>query len=405
MTTLRVRLVAPPSPERAESWGLFDSTGACTRSGSDRPDRWPDADRIEVVIAAPQVRIAAVKLPPMPASRVAGAASFAVEDQLAGAAADQLLGVSTQASDGRVRVVIVGRSLVTSIAASDRHIARIIAEPELATPVAGAWRWCANDDGAGFIRCSDGSAFPVEAPRDDGGLPAEVALALARAQDDAVAPSELRVEAAITDAVLARLQRDAEVRLARGNPWRWQAASPALFAAALDLRPSMPASTSTPPQRRFGRVFATALVLVGAALGIHIVAGVAEWAALRADAWRTEREWSELAVAAGVSPDAASTPQAARAGLARRYAELRHAQGLPAPDDALPLLARAAPALAALAPGVVKSAVYSDGHWTFDLARADPALIRDLDARMRAVRVPMLVATSGSGARVRVGGF
>jgi hypothetical protein len=132
---------------------------------------------------------------------------------------------------------------------------------------------------------------------------------------------------------------------------------------------------------------------------------VGEWTALRVDAWRAAREWTELAVAAGVAPDAAATPQAARAALARRYAELRHAQGLPAPDDALPLLARAAPALAALPPGTVKSAVYADGHWTLELARADPTLVRDLDARMRAARVPALVATSSTGTRVRVGGL
>ncbi len=103
-------------------------------------------------------------------------------------------------------------------------------------------------------------------------------------------------------------------------------------------------------------------------------------------------------------PTAATTPQAARAALARRYALLRHAQGLAAPDDALPLLARATAALAALPPGTVKSALYADGHWTLELARADPAVVRDLDARMRAARVPMLVATSASGARVRIGG-
>jgi hypothetical protein len=408
MTTLRVRLAAPPSLERTDSWGLFDSAGACARSGNDGPDRWPDADRIEALIAASQVRIAVVKLPPMPASRVAGAAGFAVEDQLAGAAADQLLGVSAQAPDGRVRVVIVARSLVSAIAASERPIARIVAEPELAAPVPAAWRWCAGDDGAAFIRCSDGSAFPVDAPRDDGALPAELALALTRAKSDGVAPTELRVDATIADAALARLQHDAGlsgVSVVRGNPWRWSAASPALFGAALDLRPSAPPTASDHPQRRLGRVFATALILGGAALAIHMVAGVAEWAALRVDAWRAAREWSELAAAAGVSPDAASTPESARAALARRYAELRHAQGLPAPDDALPLLARAAPALAALPPGIVKSAVYSDGHWTLELVRADPAVIRDLDARMRAARVPMLVAASAAGVRIRVGGL
>jgi hypothetical protein len=90
--------------------------------------------------------------------------------------------------------------------------------------------------------------------------------------------------------------------------------------------------------------------------------------------------------------------------LGRRYAALRHAQDLPAPDDALPLLARATPALAALPAGAVKSATYADGHWTLDLARPDAAAIADLDARLRAAGMPALVAPSATGTRVRFGG-
>jgi hypothetical protein len=404
MTTLRVRLAAPPLSDRADAWALFDPTGVCTRTGTDRPDAWPPADKIEVVIAASQLRIAIVKLPPMPASRVAGAAGFALEDQLAGTPADHRLAASAQAPDGRVRVVIVARSLVAGIVAAGRNIARIIAEPELAASIAG-WRWCAGDDAEGFVRCSDGSAFPVDGPLRDGALPPELALALARAQRDGIAPPQLRVDAAIDDATLAHLQREAGVAVARGNPWRWHVASPAAFASAIDLRPSTPTSADARSQRRFGRAFIPALMLGGAALAIHFVATVGEWASLQVDAWRDAREWTDLAVTAGVAPDAATTPQTARTALARRYADLRHAQGLSAPDDALPLLARAASALAALPPGIVKSATYADGHWTIELARADPAVIRDLDARMRAARVPVLVATSATGARVRIGGL
>ena len=322
------------------------------------------------MIAASHVRIATVKLPPMAASRVAGAAGFALEDQLAGAPAEHHLGVSAQAPDGRVRVVVVARALVAAIVAGEPRISRIIAEPELAAPIAG-WRWCADEGGTAFVRCSDGSAFPVDAPPADGALPSELALALARAERDGAAPAQLRVDATIADAALARLQREAGVAVMRGNPWRWHAAPAASFASALDLRPSAPATAAAAPQRRLGRAFAPALILGGAALAIHVVASVGEWAALRVDAWRSAREWTDLAVAAGVPSDAATTPQAARAALARRYALLRHAQGLAAPDDALPLLARAASALAALPPGSVKSA---------RLRR------RPLDARARARR-------------------
>ncbi len=50
--------------------------------------------------------------------------------------------------------------------------------------------------------------------------------------------------------------------------------------------------------------------------------------------------------------------------ITRRYAEARHRAGLAAPADALPLLARAAPALAALPAGVLRTAAYS--RWPLD---------------------------------------
>ncbi len=153
-----------------------------------------------------------------------------------------------------------------------------------------------------------------------------------------------------------------------------------------------------PLQRRAlgaARLFAPALVLAAAALVIHVAATVGEWASLRYQAWGAEREWIAIAADAGVTPDAAATPAAARVALARRYASLRHSQGLPAPDDALPLLARATPALAALPAGAVKSASYADGHWTLDLAPPDATTIADLDDRLRVAGVPALVAIVG----------
>ena len=130
---------------------------------------------------------------------------------------------------------------------------------------------------------------------------------------------------------------------------------------------------------------------------------VGEWAWWRVDAWRSAQAWRAVATAAGVPAADADSPAAARAALARRYTQQRHAQGLPAPDDALPLLARVAPALAGLPPGILKSALYADGHWTLDLQPADPAAIRDLDARLKQAGTPAIVATTAAGTRLRFG--
>ena len=403
MTVLRVLLTAAPAADRAEAWALFDATGKCVRMGHDLPAARPKAERVEIVLASAQVRVARITLPPLPSARVADAARFALEDQLAGPDGTHHIAVSTQARDGGIRVAVASRSLLASIGGSNHGVARILAEPELALPVAN-WTWCAREpDAAGFACRPDGSAFPVDAPPPDGGLPAELTLALAQARRGGTTPSCIRVDAPIAASSLSRWQRETGVDFQPGSPWRWEAAPPVAFADAIDL---LPASPRTPAASRTGlaRLFAPALALAAAALFIHVVATVGEWASLRYDAWRAEREWIALAAEAGVTPDAAASPAAARAALARRYAAVRHAQGLPAPDDALPLLARATPALAALPAGAVKSAAYADGHWTLDLIRPDAATIADLDARLRAAGVPALVASSATGTRVRFGG-
>jgi hypothetical protein len=277
---------------------------------------------------------------------------------------------------------------------------RIVAEPDLA-PKAQGWRWCGNEDRDGFVRCPDGSAFPVDALRSDGLLPSELVLALAQAKRGGTTPSQIHVDAPFPESLLRAGNGRREWSSAA--PWHWHAASPAEYSAALDLMPGAGTPVPATPRPDPARMFVPALWIAVAALGLHLLATAGEWAWLKLDAWSNAREWAALAVDAGVAPDAADTPAAARAALGRRYAELRHAQGLPAPDDALPLLARAAPALAALPQGTVKNASFADGHWTLELTRVDATVLDDLDARLRQAAVPALMAVAGTSARVRLG--
>ncbi len=144
MTVLRVLLTAAPAAERAEAWALFDAAGTCVRTGRDPAAAWPRADTVEYVLAAAQVRVTRITLPPLPASRVADAARYSLEDQLAGPDGAHHIAVSAQARDGGIRVAVATRSLLASIAGSHAGVARIIAEPELALPTAD-WAWCARE--------------------------------------------------------------------------------------------------------------------------------------------------------------------------------------------------------------------------------------------------------------------
>jgi hypothetical protein len=306
-----------------------------------------------------------------------------------------------------VRVVIATRALVAAL--RDRHavggpFARVIAEPDLAIPYAG-WRWCAAAGSReGFARRSDGSAFPVSATSGTDELPAVLALALAHARRDGKPPSEVRVECDAADADLVRWRAETGVAFVRGGPWRWSSAPAAAFGGAVDLLQGDFALTGPPPAGGRGRLFVPALALAAATLAVHVVATLGEWSAQDrrlAPAARMERARRERRCRS----DAASTPAATQAAIVKRYSELRHAQGMPAPGDALPLLARAAPALRALPAASVKSASYADGHWTLDLTRTDPAAIAELDAHLRQAGVSTIVATSATGARIRMGAW
>jgi hypothetical protein len=214
MTVLRVVLTAAPSPARDDPWALFDEQGRALQSGRGTPDAWPAADRREAVLAAASVRLAAVTLPPMPPDRVAAAAAFALEDQLAGPAHEAHLVASPRRRDGSVDVAVTQRALIPPLA---REFTRVVAEPSLApVPPAGTWRWYPSAGEGGFVRRPDGSAFAVSTPDATGPVPAELALALRAASRAGAAPPRVDVVFACTDAQVAEWSRHCGTAFTRG---------------------------------------------------------------------------------------------------------------------------------------------------------------------------------------------
>jgi hypothetical protein len=138
-----------------------------------------------------------------------------------------------------------------------------------------------------------------------------------------------------------------------------------------------------------------------AALVIHVGATALSWASLRYRDWRAQREVVSIARNGGIS-DAIDAQQAA-AALAARHADARHRAGLSASSDALPLLARAAPSLALLPPGTLKSATYASGAWTLDLGKVDAAVAASVDRDLAAAGLTTLTATTPAGTRMRIG--
>jgi hypothetical protein len=397
MSVLRVLLSMPPSPARAEAWALYDESGRVVERGRATPDAWPSATRREAVLAASLVRVIALALPPMSASRVAMAAAYALEDRLAATDEAPAIGVSAPRADGGVVAAVVSRKMLDAVTGLAPRFARVLAEPALA-PVTPGWTWYASGAGGGFVRTADGSAFAVDNAPTEGPLPPELAAALTQAARKGEAPREVAIAERCRPEALATWRTATGIPFVPADSWRWDSAAPSAFADAPDLIGRVE-EVATRPRDRW-RVLRPAIAIVAAALALHVLATLAQWSWLKYDGWRMGR--SVVASAQGTGVADTSTPEAALRGLARRAAELRHRAALFAPSDAVPLLARAAPALAALPVPAVKSAIYADGAWTFELATLDAPALAALDRRLQDAGLAPLQAKTNAGLRMRV---
>jgi type II secretion system protein L len=416
MITLRVFIELPPDPARQMEWALFDDANRLVRGGRAPVAGWPTADIREAVLAATHGRLATVKLPPLPPPRVQSAASFALEEQLAGAPEDSHVAPGRQSADGSLRVAIVSAAWMRAFQSASKHSAirwqRVLLESDLARPPSGGWCWCAESlEHAGFVRTDDGSSLSV-GPSRAGALPEELALALA---GSGRRPRLVRVDIADVDgALIERARTQTGIEFTAGVPWHWSGADDAAFATAIDLQVGAFDTASATPRMDIARLFRPALWIVGAALAIHLLAGVGDWLSLQWQLRAIDRELSTLAqVAVGdsvanASGNAASVPASA---ITRRHAELRHRAGRAADNDLLPLLARAAPAMSTLPGGAIRSLRYADGHVVFELQKLDPPrttlLQRELQ-RQGLVAIAVPIANAGAdgaanGVRLRIG--
>jgi hypothetical protein len=398
MSVLRLLLSAPPSASRAEAWALFDDAGRVVDRGRAAPDRWPSAGVREAVLAASLVRVIPLALPPMSAARVASAAAYALEDRLAVTDDAPAIGVSTPRADGSVIAAVVSRRTLDAVIATTPRFARVLVEPALA-PVHAAWTWYASDAGGGFVRTSDGGAFAVASSPGGATLPPELTAALTQAARKGHAPREVIVAERCTPDVLASWRAACGVPFVAGTPWRWDAATSTAFADAPDLLSHDATPATQQPGERW-RMLRPAIAIAVAALALNIAATIGQWAWLKYSSWSAARSIVAAAQSAGIAD--ATTADAALRALARQDAAMRHRAGAIASDDALPLLARAAPALATLPSGAIKSAAFVDGAWTVELAALDAPALSALDRRLQDAGLAPLQAKTNAGYRMRV---
>jgi hypothetical protein len=393
VTTLRILFSDVPRPGRADAWALFADDGRVVREGRDSPEAWPRADRVEAVVAAERARLVVLTLPPMSADRLPAAVEYALEDQVATGASSRVA-IGPARTDGRVVAAIADRALVDGIEAA-ASFARIVPESALCD-LDETWTWRASAAGPGFISTPQG-AFAATLERDE--VPAELVAALAQARRIGAVPAAVHTAFDLDPIARERLRDATGVDFVASPAWRWTQATAAQLAAAPDWH--APARASPSHERAAGAAWLRpALALAAAALVMHVGATLVHWASLHVQAWRVQRDIVALAQASGVADT--SSVASAVAGLVRRHAESRHRAGQPAPGDALPLLATAAPALAGLPANALRSGTYSDGAWTLELGKLDNEPLARVDRALNERGLSVLHAPSAAGVRMRI---
>ena len=226
-------------------------------------------------------------------------------------------------------------------------LARIVAAPAM-FPADADWHWTFDAEGRGFLLRADASAVAVAAATH---APPEIALAINQARRARQRPHESsRTASDGPGAAAGRPLRG--VPIVRGASWSWDAGG------------TLPADATQAPDLRHGEFVdpGTLRAAANPARGYGAPpSSASRWPHSRCSPWPASARGRIYAIDAHRDRDGGDRLARAAGGDAQDfdgsdggdYATLhraRHAAREPAPDDALPLLARAAPALAAMPP-------------------------------------------------------
>jgi len=369
--------------------------GARVEDGVCAARELPAADEIAVVLPAARVAFARASLPRGPLAKLARLAPFAIEDAIAPSPESVRTALVRDVGDGEWLIAVLDRTwLDDALAALDAEGAepdRVIAESALVPCEPGAWSVVWHGTG-GFVVLDGAESIALDAPA-DGRAPLALKLAAdeRRGRDDA--PRSVRVFTArgAEMPALARWSEALHVPVAAGGAWQPESID-ARRVAAVDLL----ADGAAPMLGEGGwlaRLRPAALV-AGIVLGVHGLLTVGDWLRLRVEA-------SGLRSAAEshyrrAFPDARAVVDPVLQ-MGRGVAGLRRAAGEPDPTDALPMLARLAPALRA-ANVRPQSLKYERGQMELELALPAGDSRAALAARLQAAGLAVRIERVASGA-------
>jgi general secretion pathway protein L len=375
MTVLRIRGSLADTATRCR-WTLTGA-GRETVHGEGTPDELPRrARRVELVLPASEVLITRTRLPPGAARRGGAVLAFALEDQTLGDPEANQVSRLGAAGDADVLAVFDKAGLqrwLAALAAAGLEPDVVWCETLLLPLAPGEWSvaWNGVD---GFVRTAllEGAATDCG---DAHSPPLSLALMLeAAAASDAV-PGAIAVYPTAADAApdLDAWHERLGIPLRLARPWDGsEAPSGGISLAHARGRWRIPQASLTR--------FKPAALIVSAALAIHALALVADWAALAGERRAVRRQME--ARFRTLFPDTVAIVDPGLQ-MRRKLADARHAAGLADAGDFLPMIDRVAAAMADLPPSTLRTGSYETGRLTLELAALDEDRLRRIVTRLK----------------------
>jgi len=383
MSLLRIRCsLADPTLRCA--WALID-VGRETLTGSgqlaDVTGMARGAERVQLLIPAPEVLLARIKLPPSAGQRSGALLAYAAEDLTIGDPESHhvvLLGASDSDETLSVLAIMDKRGHEAWLAAVDAigvNNFEVHHEALLLPWRPGEWS-LAWDGREGYLRSGEREAGAIDCG-DRSAPPLALRLLIAEAVARGGAPSTLVVYS-VADGPDAAPDVEAwsaalGIKLRLGGAWDWRRA-PADAGLALEVRRRRWRLPTLALQR-----LKPAMWILCAALFIHALALVLDWSLLASERRQLRQQMDSRFRAA--FPDAVAVVDPALQ-MRRKLAEARHAAGTVDDGDFLPMAEKVSIAMREATPGSLRSLSYESGRMTLELAGPDNAALQRIRARL-----------------------
>lgn len=391
MNLLRLYCPLQELPQQCQ-WALLNDNGKSAVGKSPLTGLPRRADRIQLIIPAPEVLIAQARLPAA-ARRAAGSVlAFAIEERTVSEPdANQVSWLGTVVA-GDVLAVLDRHGLERWRNALEKvGIRSYEVHSEMLFLPWAADEWSVAWNGQeGFVRIGK-----LEAAATDSGdresPPLSLRLMLERAETNGSRPLSLALYTTAADALpeVEAWQASLGVPIRLAGSWDWRGAA---SGEGISLAQESPRWHALPVAASQLRVAAW---IAGIALAVHAVALVVDWTLLAGEQRSLRRQMDSRFRAA--FPDAVAVVDPLLQ-MRRKLAEARHAAGQADVGDFLPMMEKVVSEMKDLPMGAVRIVSYEGGRMTLEVMAMDEPTINRIVTRLRQAGLSADSSSSLTGA-------